>query len=788
MDRTLRPLLERLESRDTPAFTSLQPFGKFVQSSVVAVADLNGDGYADSVVGQSLNTLGTPSVSVLLGDGDGAFNQVQDITNGAIADPQSIVLSDVNGDGHLDLIVASFQGVTGGGTTVFLGQADGSFNAVPSFTDLTPSIAVGVADFTGDGKPDIVAINPDNGILIGGYTIFAGDGGGGFSTFDAQSNLPLNVPRVLVGDFDNDGNMDFAAFDQSDRELFTFYGDGAGKFALPAPGFIGLGEFPQDAALGDFNADGLPDLVIVSDTGIRFHQNLGGRQFDPTGVVLLNSSGASFRITAADLNNDGSPDIVATDLAEAHVFYSGANGKFTEDPSSPIAIGAASNFNDPGIGDINGDGNPDFIVARRLGSGSDGRPFINLAPVLTSTIITANPNPITVGNPTTLSATVNYPGRPFPFGTTPGGTMTFEVDGAFFGTAPIVNGVATLPATLALGTHTVLARFPAGGSFQASTSESIPVFVIPPGGEGDGTTYSFEVTGLPTLPGLGADRVASGEFTGDFIRDIALASGPGRPAELSIIDGKSRVEITSVAPFGDGFTGGLMVAAGDIDGDGADDVAVAADIGGGPRVTLYLVKNGGLEITNNFFALDDSFRGGLRIALGDVNGDGLADLVVTGGPGAGPRVATYDGETLTDFQTPQRLFNDFFAMDPNSRLGLFVAVGDVNGDGRADIAVGSDFGGAPRVLMFDGQSMLDDDPEAIADFFAGDPNSRGGVRIALRDVTPSNEGIELLAGDGPTAGSTVRVYSAVSIIYGNDTDPMLTSEILPGYFGGVFVA
>src|SRR5207253_7770409 len=103
--------------------------------------------------------------------------------------------------------------------------------------------------------------------------------------------------------------------------------------------------------------------------------------------------------------------------------------------------------------------------------------------------------------------------------------------------------------------------------------------------------------------------------------------------------------LAQVLPFGDAFTGGVYVAAGDIDGDKIADLAVTADTGGGPRVRIFLTKGGQLVPVADFFALDPDFRGGLRVALGDVNRDGFADLVVTAGPGGGPRVATYDGRS-----------------------------------------------------------------------------------------------------------------------------------------------
>jgi hypothetical protein len=786
----LRRSLEELERRDTPAFAALPPFADGIERpAVVASADFNRDGFADVAVANELNAAFVPSVSIVHGSGDGTFTQIQDLTNPLLALPRAITVADLNGDGLSDLVVASFtQGNISendsGSVMAFLGQADGSFSAAITVST-TPSIAVGVADFNGDGFLDIVSLNPDTQNTTGGFEILTGDGAGGFTLGGGQQGFPFTVNRVVTADFDNDGFSDFIALETTDRLLFAFYGDGTGNFTVPNPGFATLPSMPADIVVGDINGDGLVDLVISSNEAVTFHENLGGRQFDFTGVEIFPISGSiPYRLASADLDSNGSPDIVAVDQMEARVFTSGTG--FTEDPTSPLLLPDFSAFSDVAIGDANGDGNLDFIVVQRVSEGpSSGTVFLNLAPVPTVTMLSAAPNPGVVGSPTTFTADVLFNGNPFPFGEVPRGTVDFEVDNAFFGSAPVVDGVATLPANLAGGTHTIVARYSGNAHFQPSFSTPFVITILPVGG-GD-VTYEFEVTGLPTLPGLGADRVASGSFNDDGVNDIALATGPGRPAEVSLIDGKSRVEIASVMPFGSDFTGGLMVAAGDIDGDGIDDIAVAADVGGGPRISIYLVRDGQLVLTNTFFALDETFRGGLRIALGDIDGDGYADLVVTGGPGAGPRVATYDGRTLTDFQTPQRLFNDFFAMDPNSRLGLFVAVGDLNSDGKAEIAVSSDVGGGPRIVVFNGTSFFNRELEVAADFFAGDPDSRGGLRIAIRDVS-SRDGMELIAGDGPGAGSTVRVYTGYDIYFQPDPEPVLTTELLPGYLGGVFVA
>jgi hypothetical protein len=351
-------------------------------------------------------------------------------------------------------------------------------------------------------------------------------------------------------------------------------------------------------------------------------------------------------------------------------------------------------------------------------------------------------------------------------------------------------GVASLTVTLRAGNHTILATYLGDSRFETSQSAPFPLVVNPSPTQ----TFQYQVTGLPTLPGLGPDRVAAGHFVeraspaegSSTVRDIVLGSGPGRTAEVDVINGDTRQTILTAFPFGD-YSGGVMVAAGDIDGDGIDDLAVSADTGGGPRVRIYLTRGSELVPAVDFFALDPTFFGGVRVALGDINGDGHADLVVAGGPGAGPRVATYDGVTLAPGHTPERLFNDFFAMDPSLRLGLYVAAGDLNGDGKAEIAVSTDVGGGPQVNVFDGAALLQGVAEPVAEFFGGNPDSRGGLRIAIADVSPENLGVELITGDGPGAGSTVRVYSGPSI-YAGPPRELFENEAFPGFNGGVYVA
>jgi hypothetical protein len=152
---------------------------------------------------------------------------------------------------------------------------------------------------------------------------------------------------------------------------------------------------------------------------------------------------------------------------------------------------------------------------------------------------------------------------------------------------------------------------------------------------------------------------------------------------------------------------------------------------------------------------------------------------VSAGVQGGPRIAIFDGMALrAGSPDPGRLVGDFFAYENRLRNGAFVAVGDVTGDGRADIAFGGGPGGAPRVRLFDGKALLAapvfsnvDEVAAAAqrsNFFAGDAGLRGGVRLALHDGTGT---ADLLTGSGAGEPSRVRVYKAANLMANANPGP-----------------
>jgi hypothetical protein len=247
-------------------------------------------------------------------------------------------------------------------------------------------------------------------------------------------------------------------------------------------------------------------------------------------------------------------------------------------------------------------------------------------------------------------------------------------------------------------------------------------------------------------------------------------------------DGRTGAELFRLQPFEGAFTGGVFVAAGDLTGDGRSEIVVTPDMGGGPRVLVFDGRDG-RPLASFLGIQDDSFRGGARVAVGDLNRDGVADLLVSAGFGGGPRVAGFDGTTVAG-PAPRKLFDDFFLFDTDLRNGAYVAVGDVDGDGYGAVIGGAGPGGAPRVLALSGRMLVTAGAVVpLADFFAGPTDLRGGVRVAAKELDGDRRA-DLVTGSGDTGA--VRVYSNAALL-SPDPRPALSTDIVPGLLPGVHV-
>jgi hypothetical protein len=352
------------------------------------------------------------------------------------------------------------------------------------------------------------------------------------------------------------------------------------------------------------------------------------------------------------------------------------------------------------------------------------------------------------------------------------------------------NGISLYPVYSSTGVVLIsqhLATAPAALSFAvaADASGGPQVTLDNPDGKVRSRFMAFD----PSF--TGGVRVATADVNGDGIPDVIVGTGPGVPTLVRLLDGVTRTELFSVHPFEPAFTGGVFVAAGDLTGDGTPDLIVTPDEGGGPRVQVYDGKT--FAKVADFFGIDDpSFRGGARAAVGDLAGDGYGDVVVAAGFGGGPRVSIFDGKALSSGRFVHPV-NDFFIFGGsdavNLRNGVFIAAGDVNGDGFADLIAGGGPGGGPRVLVVDGRSLLQNGPAQLvplANFFAGNPENRGGIRVAVKEIDGDNHA-DLVTGAGVGAGSTVTAYAGSAIPADGQPPVLWSADVFPGFTGGVFV-
>ena len=196
-------------------------------------------------------------------------------------------------------------------------------------------------------------------------------------------------------------------------------------------------------------------------------------------------------------------------------------------------------------------------------------------------------------------------------------------------------------------------------------------------------------------------------------------------------------------------------------------LASGAIAGGLP---LVQVTNPDGSILAQFMAFDSAFRGGVRVATGNLDGNtNVVDVVAVPGPGGGPLIRVFAVDITTGQVTQE---TTFFAFDSGFRNGLRVAVGQIDGVGQEttsatdlgspeQIIVGADAGGGPRVSIFQLQGGTGVQiPGPLGNFFAFDSNFRGGVRLAAGEVIANtlNED-DVIVGAGPGGGSEVRVFA-----------------------------
>ena len=240
---------------------------------------------------------------------------------------------------------------------------------------------------------------------------------------------------------------------------------------------------------------------------------------------------------------------------------------------------------------------------------------------------------------------------------------------------------------------------------------------------------------LPYEQFTGGMTLAVGNMDSDSAQELISGAGPsGGPLVRTFKqDGTT---LNSFYAYSNTFRGGVSVASGDIDGDGKDEIVTGPGAGGGPHIKIF--KSDG-TVVKEFFAYDPSFRGGVNLAVADMNGDGKAEIITGAGAGGGPHVRVFnaDGSQVVEF----------FAYAGNFRGGVNVAATAKNNIGTPSIVTAPASKGGPHIKVFDTKGGT------VAEFFAYEATFTGGVRVAIGAVAESTNNPEIItipaSGGGP---------------------------------------
>ncbi len=258
-------------------------------------------------------------------------------------------------------------------------------------------------------------------------------------------------------------------------------------------------------------------------------------------------------------------------------------------------------------------------------------------------------------------------------------------------------------------------------------------------------------------------ELAAGDLDGDGQVEIIVGSGPERRPEVRVysMDGKL---LKSFRAYPAWFKGGVRVAIGDVDGDGGMEIVTAPGPGIEPQINIF--KPDGTRVINkNELAYQKEFQGGVRVAVADFDGDGQAEIVTAPGPGGGPHVRVWNGKM-------ENLGKDFFAFDAGMKDGITLSVSRTP-DG-VQVVTAPESWTAPLVRRF----SLKNQSELVKEFYAFATSSRAGVSTAAFDA--DGDGVdEILAWRNGGGSPEVRQFD----LYGTEQRRAMLLD--PAYHGGL---
>jgi hypothetical protein len=505
----------------------------------VVTADL-GNGHQDIVVlnqGQSPDRVS--SVSVLLGNGDGTFQPA--ITTGVLPGATSLAVGDFNGDGKPDLAVVS--GLDNS-VEVLRGNGNGTFQPNPLIIpvgtqgNFLPAIAsVAVGDFAHNGKLDLAVVNPGANTV----SVLLGNGDG---TFQNRVDLPVGTaPLSVVAANLGNGQIDLVVANHDSSNVSVLLGKGDGTFG-PAQNIDvnahinGIDSNPITLAVGDFNGDGKPDILVsqVEDFFEEVVTVLPGNGDGTFQAPIQKDAGFGLvGLAVGDFSGNGKLGFATVNGQGGGAVVFSGNGDGTFGPPRFIDTGGSNPFG-LASGDFNGDGRPDLAVANTF-SNTVGV-LLNLGPVpaVTVTLQTSVPSPA-VGQPETLTATVTAPA-----GTPTGRVTFFDGNTAIASGALNAAGQVTVTVALGAGNHALTAVYDGDNAFEPSTSAVVDQTITP---STPATAVALTVSRNPAISGQPVTFTAS---------VTAVAPGAGTPTgTVTFFDGSTVLGTVTLDANGTAF-------------------------------------------------------------------------------------------------------------------------------------------------------------------------------------------------------------------------------------------
>jgi hypothetical protein len=706
--RQRRFLLENLEDRTVPStFNAPVVFDLPAAPKAEAVAHLRGNTAPLDVV--TANANGT--VSVLLGNGDGSFQNPVSYAVGAT--PDAVAVGDFLGNGRQDVVTANADGTV----SLFLSNADGTLQSPQSISVGGRLNAVAVGDFLGNGRLDIVT-----GSSAGTVSVFVGNGDG---TFGGPINTQVagGINGLAVGDFNGDGKPDLAL--ATTQGVSILRGNGDGSFQLTGTVSFGVDSLGHPNSVDTVAVanlrGGTLDLVAEAGSAVSVVLGNGDGTFQSPAGLNLGTSRNAHAFVVGDFTGDGKPDIVTINSAfigSPSLSVLAGNGDGTFQPARVLNVG------EDGValaaGDFRGDGKLDLAVASTFGYSSVTFGFNNVSVLL--------------GNG----------------------------DGTF---APRSYGTSLHPEAVATGDFTGSGKQDIVTVANAAAYESAPGTVQVLLNNGDGTFRSGPTLGTGTRPtewvvvgDFNTEAVVVGDFLGNGKLDIAVTTGATGShhalVRLFLGNGDGTFQPGQSIDLGDQHITGAMVV-GDFSHDGRLDIAVLDSLSASAGRVTILHNNG-----DGTFQVSQSIPVGGRyisgLAAADFNGDGNLDLVTT----------TLDLDTDAARQQGLRKVEVLFGngdgtfQNPvsvgDAHASESLAVGDLRGNGKQDLVL-TDFylssGNLVDVMLGNGDGTFQapvsyhvgKSPDAVVlgDFF-GD----GHLSIAVSDFGTSTVGVLRGNGDG----------------------------------------